>query len=120
MDGNAKGKNGDKGVYIVQTDGRKVEFHNVELAPPSGILGINYARFAYFLNSLQQGIFDDDLGLYIMSVPQTSLQFLGPLVGSTTPFRLVLNSISRNMGSVSRGLLTLQFSGAPNNNMAQA
>lgn len=44
MDSNTKGKNGSKGVYLVEKAGRKVEFHNVELAPPSGALGINYAR----------------------------------------------------------------------------
>jgi len=32
------------GVYTVEVEGIPIEFHNVELAPPQGMLAINYAR----------------------------------------------------------------------------
>ena len=44
----------DVGIYMVKKGEDTIEFHNVELAPPSGSLGINYARLA----SIDIGIFN--------------------------------------------------------------
>ena len=35
---------GKDGVYGLEVDGYLMEFHEVELAPPQGMLGLNYAR----------------------------------------------------------------------------
>jgi hypothetical protein len=40
---NADGGSG-RGTYTVRIDQIPVEFHNAELAPPSGVMAANYAR----------------------------------------------------------------------------
>jgi hypothetical protein len=44
MDG-GKRLSSSKGTYMLEVDGIPVEFHGVELAPPSGVFGMNYARY---------------------------------------------------------------------------
>jgi hypothetical protein len=43
---------GKDGVYGLEVDGYLMEFHGVELAPPQGMLGLNYARYVCPLTTL--------------------------------------------------------------------
>jgi hypothetical protein len=40
-----------KGKYMVEVEGIPIEFHNVELAPPSGVVAANYSRFVFLSNN---------------------------------------------------------------------
>jgi hypothetical protein len=47
MDGNQR-LPGSKGRYVIEIDGVPVEFYDVELAPPCGVFGVNYARSTHY------------------------------------------------------------------------
>jgi hypothetical protein len=34
-----------EGTYMLEVDGVPIEFHGVELAPPTGVFGVNYSRY---------------------------------------------------------------------------
>lgn len=44
MDG-GKRLSSSEGTYMLEVDGIPIEFHNVELAPPTGVFGVNYSRY---------------------------------------------------------------------------
>lgn len=89
MDSNTEGKNDSTGVYFVEKAGRKVEFHNVKLAPPSGALGINYARQDLKLFHFRSGGANYWPDLYTMSAQITSMPSPGQLDGQTQPLNPV-------------------------------
>lgn len=43
------------GKYAVQLEDDVVEFHNAEMAPPMGLVGINYARYMHFISGGTSG-----------------------------------------------------------------
>jgi hypothetical protein len=47
MDSNERLPTG-RGKYTVTVDDIQVDFHNAELAPPRGVMAINYVRFIHF------------------------------------------------------------------------
>ena len=40
---------GHFGDYTINRDGQLIDFKNVEMAPPSGVMGINYSRCGLIL-----------------------------------------------------------------------
>jgi hypothetical protein len=53
MDG-GKRLSSSKGTYMLQVDEIPIEFHGVELAPPSGVFGVNYARYVLLYAHITQ------------------------------------------------------------------
>jgi len=43
-----------KGTYMLEIDDTPIEFHGVELAPPTGVFGVNYSRYLLLHINLNQ------------------------------------------------------------------